>query len=185
MGFYSNLKLVAAGTVLPWGTNTPPTGWLLCDGSAVSRLTYVDLYNTILTTHGQGDGTTTFNIPDYRGRFLRGTSGSATTDPDKAGRGAMNAGGDSGNSVGSIQGTALTAHSHGWQVVLGGPVNSALSGSAGTDSFSQTGFRPGASNGDVSFSTATVAGSVMALPISSTTGESRPINAYTNFIIKY
>lgn len=53
-------------------TVAPPSGTLSCDGSAVSRSTYSDLFNVIGTTWGAGDGTTTFNLPDFRGIFLRG-----------------------------------------------------------------------------------------------------------------
>jgi microcystin-dependent protein len=59
-----------------WPTATPPTGWLLCDGSAISRTTYAALFALIGTTYGVGNGSTTFNIPDFRGRFPLGVSGS-------------------------------------------------------------------------------------------------------------
>jgi len=52
-----------------WGATSPPTGWLLCDGSAVSRTTYSALFGVISTGWGVGDGSTTFNLPDLRGRF--------------------------------------------------------------------------------------------------------------------
>lgn len=52
------------------------TGWLECDGSAISRTDFSALFSVIGVTYGVGDGTTTFNIPDYRGRFLIGTNGS-------------------------------------------------------------------------------------------------------------
>lgn len=58
----------ATGTISPYGGGTAPTGYLLCDGSAVSRATYVDLFGVISTTFGAGDGSTTFNVPDLRGR---------------------------------------------------------------------------------------------------------------------
>ena len=45
-----------------------PNGWLLCDGSAVSRTTYADLFDVIGTTYGPGDGSTTFNLPDFQGK---------------------------------------------------------------------------------------------------------------------
>jgi len=51
---------------------TPPSGWLLCDGSAISRTTYVDLFGVISTNYGIGDGSTTFNVPDIRDRFVQG-----------------------------------------------------------------------------------------------------------------
>lgn len=56
------------GTISPFARPTAPTGWLLCDGSAVSRTTYADLFSVIGTTYGNGDGLTTFNLPDLRGR---------------------------------------------------------------------------------------------------------------------
>ena len=52
------------GTILPWSTDTAPGGFLLCDGSAVSRTTYAGLFAVIGTTFGSGDGNTTFNLPD-------------------------------------------------------------------------------------------------------------------------
>lgn len=61
-----------AGAVIPWSTNIAPPNWLLCDGSAVSRTTYASLYSVIGITYGAGDGSTTFNLPDMRGRTLVG-----------------------------------------------------------------------------------------------------------------
>jgi microcystin-dependent protein len=52
-----------------WAAASAPTGWLLCDGSAVSRTTYAGLFAILSTTYGVGDGSTTFNLPDLRGRF--------------------------------------------------------------------------------------------------------------------
>ena len=54
--------------------------WLLCDGQAVSRTTYADLFSLIGTNFGVGDGVTTFNVPDYRGKFLRGLGGNSASD---------------------------------------------------------------------------------------------------------
>ena len=77
-----------AGAIMMWGTNTAPTGWLLCDGSAVSRTTYSGLFAVISTTFGSGDGSTTFNVPDMRGRFplgqddMGGSSANRVTDTD-------------------------------------------------------------------------------------------------------
>lgn len=60
------------GGMVAWGTDTPPTDWLLCYGQAVSRATYADLFDVIATDFGVGDGATTFNLPDTRGRVLVG-----------------------------------------------------------------------------------------------------------------
>lgn len=56
--------VVPVGTILEFGGSTAPTGFLLCDGSAVSRTTYADLFTAIGTSYGPGDGVTTFNLPD-------------------------------------------------------------------------------------------------------------------------
>lgn len=68
----SNTIIVPTGSVTPYAGSSAPSGWLLCDGSAVSRTTYADLYALIGTTYGSGDGSTTFNLPDLRGRVPLG-----------------------------------------------------------------------------------------------------------------
>ena len=67
------------GSVISYTIDTPPSGYLMCDGSAVSRTTYIQLFNVIGTTFGSGDGSTTFNIPDIQGRTVVGKD---TTDSD-------------------------------------------------------------------------------------------------------
>jgi microcystin-dependent protein len=64
------------GSIIPWLTPTAPTGYLLMDGSAVSRTTYAALFAVIGVSQGIGDGSTTFNLPDWRGRFPRGLDAS-------------------------------------------------------------------------------------------------------------
>ena len=61
------------GLILPYGASSAPSGFLLCDGSAVSRSTYSVLFGVIGTTWGSGDGSSTFNVPDLRATFLRGS----------------------------------------------------------------------------------------------------------------
>lgn len=65
-----------AGIVMPFAGSVAPQGYLLCDGSAVSRATYSALYTAIGDTYGAGDGSTTFNLPDLSGRVVIGVSGS-------------------------------------------------------------------------------------------------------------
>jgi microcystin-dependent protein len=69
------------GAIVPYGGTTAPDGWLLCDGTAISRATYATLYDVIGTAYGVGNGTTTFNVPDLRQRFPMGlaTSGTGST----------------------------------------------------------------------------------------------------------
>jgi len=64
--------LIIIGAITMYGAATAPTGWLLCNGAAVSRTTYAALFAVIGTTYGTGDGSTTFNVPDMRGAFPRG-----------------------------------------------------------------------------------------------------------------
>lgn len=72
------------GEVTMWATNTAPTGWLVCDGSAVSRTTYSGLFAVIGTVYGAGDGSTTFNLPNLKGRVVVGRD-STDTDWDTLG----------------------------------------------------------------------------------------------------
>jgi len=67
-----------AGAIVLWGTNTAPTGWLVCDGSAVSRSTYSGLFGVLGTTYGSGDGSTTFNLPNLKGRVPVGRDATDT-----------------------------------------------------------------------------------------------------------
>ena len=60
------VKIPIGGIILYADTTAAPTGWLVCDGSAVSRTTYADLYDLIGDTYGSGDGSTTFNVPDLQ-----------------------------------------------------------------------------------------------------------------------
>lgn len=102
---------VPAGVICAWPAGTPPTGWLECDGSAVSRTTYANLFSAISTAYGPGNGSTTFNLPDYRGEFLRGMDPGTTRDPDSASR-TDRGDGTTGANVGTKQGHALQSHTH-------------------------------------------------------------------------
>lgn len=64
--------LIPPGMTMIWWSDTPPNGWLLLDGSAISRTTYADLFDHFGTTHGIGDGSTTFNLPNAKGRVVVG-----------------------------------------------------------------------------------------------------------------
>lgn len=74
-GWYPWESIPAIGTILPFaGANSIPAGYLVCDGSAISRTTYKKLFDVIGTTYGAGDGTTTFTLPNLIDRFLEGSS---------------------------------------------------------------------------------------------------------------
>ena len=89
---------VPIGSIIPWTTTTIPDGWLECNGQAVSRTGFSELFAKIGTTFGAGDGSTTFNVPDLRGEFIRGWD---------HGRGV-----DSGRVFGSWQADEFKAHDH-------------------------------------------------------------------------
>jgi microcystin-dependent protein len=74
-------KQMPPGLIMPYASNPAPTGWLLCQGQAVSRTTYSDLFAVIGTTYGLGDGSTTFNVPNLVGRTVMGYDPSGG-DPD-------------------------------------------------------------------------------------------------------
>ena len=74
---------VPTGTILAHAANTPPTGFLECNGSAISRSTYATLFATISTTFGVGDGSSTFALPDLRGQFIRGWANTGSTDASR------------------------------------------------------------------------------------------------------
>ena len=89
---------VPIGSVFNLATTTVPTGFLECNGAAVSRSTYASLFAAISTTWGSGDGSSTFNLPDLRGQFVRGWDNSA--------------GVDSGRSFASSQSDQNKSHNH-------------------------------------------------------------------------
>ena len=89
---------VPIASIQAFATETVPDGYLICDGSEVSRVDYADLFNVLGTVWGAGDGTTTFNIPDFRGEFLRGFD---------AGRGV-----DEGRQFASSQADMFKQHGH-------------------------------------------------------------------------
>lgn len=95
------------------GSSTPPAGWLLCDGSAVSRTTYSALFAAISGAYGTGDGSTTFNLPDTRGLFLRGVDQGKGYDPDTSTRtNGGYSGANTGDNQGSFQQSGYESHQH-------------------------------------------------------------------------
>lgn len=123
---------VPVGTVIAWAGPLAniPSGWLLCDGGTYSTTLYPALYAAIGFSWG-GSGSN-FRVPDLRGQFLRGVSGTSGQDPDAASRTTLYSGGNAGNNVGSFQGHQFASHSHGvsdpghshgiddWRVLISG-----------------------------------------------------------------
>jgi microcystin-dependent protein len=86
--------------------SSAPAGYIKANGAAVSRTTYSALFTAISTTFGAGDGTTTFNVPDLRGQFLRSWADGSTTY-------------DSGRTLGSTQADDFKSHAHNFTVYSG------------------------------------------------------------------
>lgn len=109
------LPSVLTGSISLWPLDTPPTNYLECDGSSLLRAgTYANLFAAIGTIYGAADGTH-FNIPDYRGRFLRSWAHGSANDPDRATRTAVGATGatmTAGDHVGTQQPYGIEAHVH-------------------------------------------------------------------------
>ena len=158
--------LCPPGSITAFGGTNIPAGWLLCDGTAVSRLTYPQLFSAIGTAWGYGDNSTTFNLPDCTGLFLRGVDKTTNHDPDSGARAAMRSGANNFG-VGSYQGDMYFSHTHniykGWSFIP----NNQSGGSGYIYADCEAGF-------DHTGPTASSGGS-----------ETRPRNVYVNYIIKY
>jgi len=103
---------VPPGVVVPYVATTAPTGWIVCDGSAISRTTYAALFAIIGTTYGSGDGSTTFNIPDMRARVPVGYNNSGTLNPGTNQRTNKAMAAASGEETHALSTAELATHSH-------------------------------------------------------------------------
>ena len=183
---------VPVGTVLPYAgpvaeaggrkqieTNLARAGWLFCDGRLLHGQEYPALHGVIGAAFGGDDGAKTFNLPDLRGRFLRGVdvqSGDGDPrDPDAGARGPSADGGNAENKVGSVQADAFQGHEHQYTAVT---QTGAAQGGEGPPIYSPGPEQP--TTGDVadtktrpSYGTPRVS------------SETRPTNIYLNFIIRY
>lgn len=147
------------GTVLQVASTNVPSGWLSCDGSAISRETYSNLYAVVGDSFGEGDGATTFNVPDLRGVFVRIWDNGAGNDPDAASRTALNTGGATGDNVGSYQADEYESHTHQYSAFAAGATYELSLGTGVASAAPDT--------------------------VASGGNETRPKNVYLNAIIKY
>lgn len=125
------------GTVLPFAGTDAPTGWLLCYGQAVSRTQYAALFAKIGTTYGAGDGRTTFNIPDLRGRVAAGKDNMGGTTANRLTSGGSGLNGAQLGSVGGTETHTLTEaqmpnHTHTGTAASAGAHTHTVSGDAGS-----------------------------------------------------
>ena len=163
-----NQMLVIPGTIIAWGGTGVPNGYLACDGSAVSRSTYADLFLAIAIAWGPGDGSTTFNVPDLRGLFLRGTGTNGTVDTS-GGTKAV------GPAVGAATGDTFRQHNHSLLNADGSNVNTNWRNL--TDSINQGGNSGLTSSGNVNYGQ-TVVGNAGST-------ETQPVNAGVFYCIKF
>ena len=111
-------SVIPVGVIEMFAGSTAPNGWLVCDGSTVSRKTYSDLFKVIGTTYGAGNSNTTFTLPDMRGRFAMGAG--TGTGLNSSGSGAVSGSSQTARTVGQWLGeethllttAELASHSH-------------------------------------------------------------------------
>lgn len=189
---------VPVGAVVPFFGTVAPAGWLLCNGASVATATYPELF--AIMGYACGGGGPNFNLPDTRGRFLRGVDGGAGNDPDAGTRLVSASGGNAGNAVGSLQTNQVQAHGHGVNDLghghsitdpghFHGPstITSVNGGSAGAGLASPpfTGFSVSQVITGNSGTGIAINNNVTGISIQTTGGnETRPVNLYVNYIIK-
>jgi microcystin-dependent protein len=155
-----------AGSIIAFGGDAQkiPSGWLFCDGKGYDKTVYPDLFNAIGTNWGADNNL--FRVPDLRGVFLRGVNydnSDKYSDPDRNDRSNRYNSGNVGNTVGSYQADTLGAHKHDFQL--------------GSD-------KRGISTGGLTcLSAAGTNANLQTLPTKG--DETRPVNAYVNYIIKF
>lgn len=115
----AGIAALPVGTILDYAGSTAPSGFLLCDGAAVSRSTYSGLFNLIGTTFGAGDGSTTFNVPDLRGRVGVGLDNLGGSDAGRLSA-ANTLGGNGGAEKVTLTGANVPSHDHGGTITSGG-----------------------------------------------------------------
>lgn len=146
---------VPIGTIIAMSSDYIPTGYLLCNGSAVNRQTYSLLFAKIGTTYGEGDGTNTFNLPDLRGKFVRGLGGNS----DLLGK-------TQGDAIRNIQGEVDICHGD----------NNVTNGV-----FRDNGRKSRGRDGNEWYSHSVIFDASTVVP---TANENRPLNMAMNYLIK-
>ncbi|MEI8244351.1 MAG: phage tail protein [Lentisphaerota bacterium] len=171
-------RFVQPGSIICMPTENVPAGYLECDGASLSRTTYAALFAEILATHGAADAEH-FNLPDYRGFFLRGWShGNTANDPDRASR--LNRGdGVTGDHVGTVQFDAIRNITGAWAGSVQNDWTNTYTGAL----YHKTDTSVSVDRGDIG--TANNALGFDASLVVPTASENRPLNAYVMYCIKY
>lgn len=182
IGAASESSAAPTGTVIAFAGESAPAGYLECNGSAVNRTTYSALFAVIGTMYGPGNGTTTFNVPDYRGRLLRGWDHGAGIDPDRASR-TDRGDGTTGDNVGTRQADAYKSHNH----TASTSTSVSLSANYAWHSPSSSGYDGGnyPTNPGYDIAANTASASSSTTVNASGGNETRPININVMYCIKY
>ena len=120
----TGIEGIPTATIVPWSSASVPTGFLECNGAAVSRSTYSALFAIISTTYGAGDGASTFNLPDLQDNVAMGKSGTkalASTGGANTVQSTGNVGGSTGNAT--LSEAQLASHDHNFQARVSPPHN--------------------------------------------------------------
>jgi microcystin-dependent protein len=154
-----------AGAMMPYAGSAAPSGWLLCYGQAVSRATYAALWAALGTTYGSGDGSTTFNLPDLRGRVAAGVDnmgGSAANRITSGGSGITGTtlGASGGAETHTLTTAQIPSHTHG----AGSYMVQVCDGSGGGSGYPRNLY----------------SGVAITLPVTGTSGSSGSGNAHQN-----
>jgi microcystin-dependent protein len=147
-------------------------GWMVCDGRSLHATDYPELFAVLGYVYGGADSN--FNIPDYRGYFLRGIGTGTQNDPDIDSRSVPPGGQGESSGVGSIQSFAMETHEHTYNSAPAPSTTSPSGTAAGAHSVTSTLTTSGPVPG---------AGQLNAVLVSQ--HETRPINVYVNYLIKY
>jgi microcystin-dependent protein len=148
--------LMPTASLMPYAGSSAPTGYLLCDGAAISRTTYSDLFGIVGTTYGVGDGSTTFNIPDLRGRVVAGqddmggTSANRLTNPSSTLNGIDGdvLGGFGGSETHTLTIAQMPSHDHGGGTVGTSHISDVSGGGGRTHPSNNGGSVTSQGNGD-------------------------------------
>lgn len=172
--------LVPTASIMPFAGSSSPAGWLLCYGQAVSRTTYSDLFSALSTTYGSGDGSTTFNIPDLRGRSVFGKDDMGGSSASRITNGVC---GITGTTLGASGGDQnMQLHTHTATVTDPGHLHTFTSISAGA-TFTG-GYQSAATTTGQNTSTSTTGISVSNSNTGTGTSQNVPPAIILNYIIK-
>ena len=157
----TGIEGIPTATIVPWSSSSVPTGFLECNGQAVSRSTYADLFAIVSTTYGSGDGASTFNVPNLADNVAVGKSNNKALASTGGANTVANSGNVGGSTANATLSTAqLASHSHTFYAVAAfSPGNNAPRRDADQSRANHTGGSAGSGSGHSHNMSATFSGS--------------------------